>query len=384
MKNNSYYRVGSKTFTNKILACIHATETNQEVEWAFYDNAFDKFDWTVEPNQTLDELYDKRAKELREKYDYIIILYSGGADSHNLLTSFLRQNLKVDELLVIHFEKGTVSVKNLDKNDQSSSNSLYSEHVLQTIPRLKDIHNLYPDIKITVSDLTDHVFDSYLKSNDDGWIENRRELLSPVSGVRWDIAAIDDVRKVLDKNQKIGVILGVCKPRSAINKFNDFVVGFTDRATNSGVENYLQGYDNATVEYFYWNPNAFEIICNQAHVIKKYLELNPVHQKIWTVPIGTKVYNLIHEKMLRNIIYSTWNNNWFQADKPILDWNREYDHWFLINHTESRAYQIWKEGINSMVKMASKYVYTNDNGPEGLVSFKKIYRVGKMKNESSN
>lgn len=384
MKNNSYYRVGSKLFTSKILACIHATETNQEVEWAFYDNAFDKFDWTVEPNETLDELYDKRARALREQYDYIIICYSGGADSHNLLTSFLRQNLKVDELLVVNFEKGTAAVKNLSENDRSSSNSLYSEHVLQTMPRLKDIQNAHPDIKITISDLTDHVFDSYLKSNDDGWVETRRELLSPVCGVRWNIAAIDDVRKVLDKHQKIGVILGVCKPRSAINKFNEFIVGFTDRATNSGVDNYLRRYDNATVEYFYWHPDGFEIICKQAHVIKRYLELNPVHQPIWTIPIGTKVYNLIHEKMLRNIIYSTWNDNWFQADKAILDWHREYDQWFLLNHTGSKAYQIWNEGINSMVKMANKFVYTGDYGPEGLVPFKKFYKVGKMKNEITN
>jgi len=96
MNDVSYYRVNNKVFSSKVLACIYATETNQEVEWVFYNNVFDKFDWTVEPSETLDELYDLRARELREKYDYIVISYSAGADSHNVLTSFLRQNLRVD------------------------------------------------------------------------------------------------------------------------------------------------------------------------------------------------------------------------------------------------------------------------------------------------
>jgi hypothetical protein len=381
MNDYSYYKVGSRVFSSKILACIYATETNQEIEWVFYNNAFDKFDWTIEPNETLDELYDQRARELREKYDYIVISYSGGADSHNLLTSFLRQNLRVDEIIVHNFEKGTAPFKKIDINDKSSSNSLQSEHVLQTLPRLKELSFTHPNIKITITDLTDELFNYFQK--DENWVENRKEVLNPAGGVRWNLKTISDIRKRLDKNLKIGVILGIEKPRTGIrSNTNEFIFAFNDRIVNMGVDYYLHDYDNTCIENFYWNPDCFKILCKQAHVIKRFLEFNPVHQKIWTIPIGSKAYNLIHERMLRNIIYSTWNNIWYQADKTILDLRKEYDDWFFVNYSDTKAYHIWDSGVQSVFKMAHKFIVFDEIGdPSGFKAYYKTYTIGKIKNE---
>ena len=383
MNDFSYYKVGSRVFSSKILACIYATESNQDIEWVFYNNVFDKFDWTIEPSETLDELYDQRAKDLREKYDYIVISYSAGADSHNVLTSFLRQNLRVDEVIVHNFEKGTAPFKKIDINDKSSSNSLQSEHVLQTLPRLHELSISHPNIKITVTDLTDDLFDYFLKQKDESWVLNRKEVLNPAAGVRWNLTAIDEIRKRLDKNLKIGVILGLEKPRTGIYpNTKDFIFGFNDRVVNMGVDYYLHDYDNTHIENFYWHPDCFKILCKQSHVIKKFLEINSTYQKIWTIPIGSKVYNLVHERILRNLIYSTWNDTWYQADKTILDIRREYDDWFFVNYSDTKAYQIWDNGVQSVLKMAHKFVDIDDNGdPSGFKAFRKIYNIGKIKNE---
>jgi hypothetical protein len=107
-----------------------------------------------------------------------------------------------------------------------------------------------------------------------------------------------------------------------------------------------------------------------------------MYQKIWTTPIGNKVYNLIHEPMLRNIIYSTWNDMWYQADKTILDFRTEYADWFFVNYSDSKSYQVWDSGLQSILKMIHKFVVFNDNGqPSALNTFRKVYSIGKIKNE---
>jgi hypothetical protein len=88
-KQHGYYTVDGIDFQSKIQACIFANKHNKKVEWKFNNQAFDTYNWSIEPEQSLDQLYDRRANDLREKYDYLILSYSGGADSHNILMALL-------------------------------------------------------------------------------------------------------------------------------------------------------------------------------------------------------------------------------------------------------------------------------------------------------
>jgi len=260
---------------------------------------------------------------------------------------------------------------------------LQSEYVLQTLPRLKELSISHPSIRITVTDLTDTLFEYFLKQQDDNWVQTRKESINPIGEVRWNLTAISDIRKRLDKNLKIGIVLGVEKPRTGIrSSTNEFVFSFNDRPVNMGLDYYMHEYDNTSIENFYWDPDCFKILCKQAHIIKKFLEFNTEHQKIWTIPVGPKVYNLIHEPMLRNIIYSTWNDSWYQADKTILDFRTEYADWFFVNYSHTKSYQIWNSGIQSILKMAHKFVDVDHTGALGVFrTFRKVYTVGKIKSE---
>jgi hypothetical protein len=88
-----YYSCGTQLFASKIEACIHGTKTKIPVKWHFNDETFDNYPWHIEPSESLDDLYDRRAREIREKYDYIVLAFSGGSDSNNILEAFIRQNL---------------------------------------------------------------------------------------------------------------------------------------------------------------------------------------------------------------------------------------------------------------------------------------------------
>jgi hypothetical protein len=184
-KNLGFYKVGNLEFESKIQAYLYANDTKQQVDWNFNDEVFSSYDWTAEPSESLDYFYDKRARELREKYDYLMLSYSGGADSHNALMSFIRQGLHIDEIIVNTLEKGWERFTVIDPTITSSSNN-GAEHYLQTIPRLKEIANLIPHTKITICDLTDHVYDSFNKVGDASWVLGKMEALNPIGITRFN------------------------------------------------------------------------------------------------------------------------------------------------------------------------------------------------------
>jgi len=129
-KKLGYYSIGLQNFASKIDACILGTKVIDRlnlnvnpfniVKWHFNDEVFDNYDWRVEPEESLDELYNKRARTLRDQYDYIIISYSGGADSHNMLMSFLRQGLFVDEIVITHMNKAMKDYAVIDPDNYSA------------------------------------------------------------------------------------------------------------------------------------------------------------------------------------------------------------------------------------------------------------------------
>lgn len=371
-----YYTVEKQIFDSKIKACIFATKNNKDVVWHFNNKEFSDHNWSHEPEETLDELYDRRSKDLREQYDYIIISYSAGADSHNIVESFLRQNLHIDEIVVNTMESLSKYTVSIDVNNKDPKNAA-AEHYLQTIPRLKEISIRSPKTKINVLDLSDYLLNSWLDTGDASWILDKREGLNPLNVTRFNYLHFSEIRKNFDKNKKIGLILGIEKPRTLIYSNNKFYIRFIDRPSNIvTIENHIKDYTNATVEYFYWSPDSLKILSKQAHTIKKWLELNIQNQNLWYYENFTAdTFRLIHERLLRNIIYTTWNREWYQADKATKDWYSEFDHWFIEGFKGTKQHNIWKEGLSYVEKNASKFI----NGSDGLKSFGFHFLIGEMK-----
>ena len=62
-----YYSCNNLYFNSKIQACIYGTTNKESVRWHFNDAVFDNYPWEIEPTETLDELYDRRARKIRKK-----------------------------------------------------------------------------------------------------------------------------------------------------------------------------------------------------------------------------------------------------------------------------------------------------------------------------
>lgn len=378
-KKLGYYTVGNLEFDSKIQACIHAQIENKEVEWHFNNKPFESYPWHIEPAESLDALYDRRTRELRDSYDYIMISYSGGADSQNIVESFLRQGIHIDEIIVNTMEKANLKYTIIDPNNKDPRYAA-AEHYLQTLPRLKEIEKRAPKTKITILDMSDYLFESWLAAGDASWIMDKREGLNPLNVTRFNYIHFNDVRKQFDKNKKLALILGVEKPRTFIHTNGYFYIRFNDRSTNIiTVENHIRDYDNAVVEYFYWAPESVDILCKQAYIIKRWLELTPEKQPYWYGKNQTaNLFRIVHERDLRSILYSTWDNAWFQSDKATSDWYSEFDAWFIEGHKGTTHHAIWKEGIDYVRHHASKFVNSTHGVDDGLVVYAHNYKISLM------
>ena len=378
-KKLGYYRCNGLDFESKIQASFHSLQTNKPIEWLFNDLEFNLYDWTNEPSQSLDCLYDQRSKQLREQYDYLILSYSGGADSHNILMSFIRQGLHLDEIIINTLEKGWEKFTTIDSNNKSSYNN-GAEHYLQTIPRLKEIEKLIPNTKITICDLTDHVYESFLKVGDASWVFNKREALNPIGITRYNYIYFDDVRKNFDRQKRIGLILGVEKPKSAIHK-GKFYMRFNDRAANMvTIIDHIKDYDNSEIIFFYWSPECIPLLIKQGHVIKRWLEATPMLQKYWdSRTTDYRTVRFWHERLLRSVMYpTTWNESWFQVDKATKDWYSEFDNWFIEGSVGTKANVIWNEGVSFIREKLSPFlrIDSETNQPDGLELYTKRYLIG--------
>ena len=144
------YKVDAVFYCNTL---PHAT-----VHFHWYEDAFARLNPSVEPVETLAELCRQRAQELRDTYSYIRLFYSGGADSHTALVSFVDNNIHLDEIVV--------DVK-LDKDANTAVNTTNREIAIATIPYLKTIAHRLLKTKITMSQATVKDADDWFSIADD-------------------------------------------------------------------------------------------------------------------------------------------------------------------------------------------------------------------------
>ena len=90
-----YYTVGTFKTYSKLMAILEHEKTGVHPQWHFNDEEFSAHDWKQEPQESLVELYRRRAQQIRDRYDYLVLFYSGGADSTNILQTFINNDIKL-------------------------------------------------------------------------------------------------------------------------------------------------------------------------------------------------------------------------------------------------------------------------------------------------
>jgi hypothetical protein len=316
-----------------------------------------------------------------------MLAFSGGGDSNNVLESFLRQGLLIDEIVTnVMGDYNSVTV--LDPTVIENWNEA-AEFKFQTLPRLEHVKKVSPRTKITVLDLSSYVLKFFSEQKDESWLNFTKERLNVSGLMRHNFIHFDKVRKQFDKGKKIVMVLGIEKPRTRINRNSELTMFFGDQAVNiATTQEFMLDYSNAYIENFYWHPSCAGMIAKQVHVIKKFLENTPAMIPCWTPSISgdfQKMFRSVHERVLRPILYSsTWHSSYWQANKSTLDWYSEIDNWFLKGFKDTKEFGIWQAGLRYVQNNATDYLKpttgneTYDSKNKGLRPFIKEYQIGRM------
>jgi hypothetical protein len=98
------YNLNGVKFNNPFAAFLHGSiyQPHSFPTFDFYDHEFSAVDWTKEPAESFVSLCDRRAHQLRDRYDKIILAFSGGTDSTTVYNTFVRNHIHIDEIKVVY------------------------------------------------------------------------------------------------------------------------------------------------------------------------------------------------------------------------------------------------------------------------------------------
>jgi hypothetical protein len=268
------YCVGDLRFINKYDALTLATKTNQSVTWDFNDAVFSCFDWTVPVPESIDELYKRRAQQLRDKYDYVSLFFSGGLDSTNVLHAFIDNDIKLDE--VVMFKPRYYAY---DPNNATPGGNLYSELDFAATPHLQK----YADgkgIKVRTIYFED-ALDALLKNNTYATQFHKLNWLTPTALARVAMAVTDlEWRSLYDAGKNVAHIQGVDRPvltktnNGYSFSFKDYVNTFVFEAAEAN-ETSEKMEKHQHQEFFYWTPDLPKLAIKQAQLTKQAWMVNP-------------------------------------------------------------------------------------------------------------
>lgn len=303
------YCVGGLRFINKYDALVFATETNQSVAWDFNDAVFSCFDWTVPIPEGIDELYKRRAQQLRDKYDYVSLFFSGGVDSTNVLHAFIDNGIQLDEVVMF---KPRCHVHN--PLATTPSDNMYSELEFAALPHLQK-YLVGSGVKVRTIYFED-ALDTLLRNNAYASQFYKLNFLTPTALARVAMAVTDpDWKSLYDAGKNVAHIQGVDRPLltkqgTGYNfAFHDYVATFVfEPAEVNETSERLKKHQHQ--EFFYWTPDLPKLAIKQAQIAKQVQLVNP--EKPCNSEIALPCLYPPHVLSVRDLFYAgkpTWGTN---------------------------------------------------------------------------
>lgn len=380
IENDSFYKVNNQFFLHKIDAVLAANPYKYNIEWYFNDKEYSKVNWTIEPDTSLHVLYEQRAKELRDNYDYLAVFCSGGADSRNVALSFLRNNIHIDEIIASAPLSGLSNFKH--NNTDTSHKNTMSETYYAQIPFIKQIEKEYPKVKITLHDY----FQDILDFKTDEWLYRSEDWVHPSGIARYRLERQKHLVKLADLGLKIGFVYGIDKPKIAIDNNSVYMV-FNDLALNVARPVFDREYSNVNNVPFYWAKTCTALLIKQAHSVARAAVDETTDVSKYTVntenhkflnDVEKRIKHSKYERSIIPILYPSTYTKIFQAEKPTKIILGEHDQWFYDLHNTTRVFD--------MITSDTKHFYSTidsiylNSSKTGLMTQIKPYFIGKVEN----
>lgn len=339
-----FYKVGQRTFASKFDALFYATGTGERPLYHYYDEAWDKalVTYKYSPSTNFLQLYKERAKRVREKFDYLVLHFSGGVDSTTVLQSFVFNGIKLDEVYVRWpIKLIQSSIYTPDPNDRRATNML-SEWDFSIKPKLDWLRANHPDVKIVIEDWTDELYKTNLGTFNENLFRKHNHNFGLVNFVYSEMVSKSSL-EAQAKKLKVGHIYGAEKPLITYDGTSDsFFMYFTDIATASvGFQHSFNKFDTENRVDFYHAPDFPELTIARATAMAAHIRKNPsllylVDAKNANLSSDERSKRMdAFQRLCARVIYPNWNPNTFQVDKIDVS-NRLFHPWYhyVFNNVE--------------------------------------------------
>lgn len=316
---------------------LDAVASGRSCWFYYYDKEMALVDWKIDPPEHLDALYKKRAEYIRDQYKYVILCYSGGHDSTNMLETFYYNNIHIDEILIV----GAFSQDREYGSDYNHNGELYKN----AFPTLRGMN--LPNTKITIADYTKWFNNpnnfSAITQYGNEWTKHIGGFKS-VHTLFWR-----DLKKFIghSNSKETAYIMGTDKVKLSFEIDKPSYVFFSDMSFLDYGTNYKD--ENFTRVNFYTDvhPTATDITRKQAHLVNRFKKTYA--NSLDKIPTGDALLNKLLYKLRHPLIYL--------SPKSQLSSLSERDK-FMLDSQNSDMYKMMIEGwatINKYGSSTQKY-----------------------------
>lgn len=270
---------------SKVQAFEIGKRLGRKPRFFFFDQVLRTIDWTTEPTEPLSQLYRERAQQLRDQYSKISLFFSGGFDSTNVLETFVKNNIHLDEVVVM----GAFSEDSHSGSDKNQNGEAYS-NALPLLGRL----NL-GRTKVTMLD--------YRKTAknpievDGSWVYQYGSNISPWN---WAFASPDAFAGGGEKPSLL--LFGGDKPNITKTASGKHIVSFMDKSflAYGGCVNWRGG--AVQMRNFYSDADTGRLMRKQCHtVLRRLADMQSAGNKF--IPFGSPYY----EAFVASCVYDLEN-----------------------------------------------------------------------------
>jgi hypothetical protein len=376
-KRCGYWEISGTYFFDKSECLRYATANGiLDIKYHFFDSAYQTYNWSQEPEESLEQLYAQRAQQLRDKYDYLILSFSGGADSSNILNTFINNNIKLDEVFceypisTLH-DNVVISAANKDP-------ALISyEWKVAAKPRLEQLSKTHPDIKITVEDATEFSINAITSNNLHSFF--RSGTTANAHGGRYH--KLYELARSREKHGTVCCINGLDKPRIIYNVEKDTFFSvysdFNNVYTHS--PHYVFGGEPAAIEYFYLTYDFPKISVKQAHRLKREIlkiradKNSNLYNELLLNPSPSSNVHIFdaHHDVFKKALYKTWDTNIWQAKKASSIFYTPQAQWlFDPKFVDNRTRDFFEKQLEELLcGISTQFILRENNKPSSLKTF---------------
>jgi hypothetical protein len=362
LNKHGYFSVGNQNLYSKLDAIRLSVATGEPVQWHYNDEVFSKLDWTVEPEKDIRTMYRERAQAIRDKFDYVVVMFSGGSDSTTVLDSFINNNIPVDEVFMHQWIK---------YQPEGVDSYMNAEITYSALPYLKRKLPTAWNTNVRLHDPSDYALACL---NDANFRERSYREVNNIHNLQWISIhhnlhrRFPEYLKLIDQGKRIVFVWGEAKPHINYDlEKNKHYFYFEDHYAHAPQPRDQELNDPyCQHEQFYDDPLHPEIKVKQAHLVLNVLKQITHRSDIFLCRDSLdRHYRVVGSETYHNGQYYALDRNAFNST-IYPDWN------FLTYHQDKRPGRLihpahaWIEKIDPVAarKWIAGYINTYSQLPD--------------------